>query len=403
MNKNWEIKRLEDLSDLITKGTTPTSVGYEFVEEGINFVKVESIASNGKFLIPKFAHITEECNEALKRSQLKENDILFSIAGALGRTSIVIEDILPANTNQALAIIRLKRSNQILPEFILKALSSEFIFEQIRKCKGGVAQQNLSLAQIKDFQIPVPPLCEQQRIVSILDETFAAIDKAKENAEQNLQNSRELFESYLQSVFSNSGDQWEVKSLGKVCDIIGGGTPSKANSKFYNGEIPWATVRDMKYDLIEETEHKITTEAVKKSSTNIIPKGNVIIATRVGLGKVCLLKEDTAINQDLRGIVPKNSTELSVDYLFRWLKSIAHIIEKEGTGATVQGVKLPFVKSLPIPIPLISEQRSIVAKLDALSAETKRLEAIYQQKLAALDELKKSVLQKAFNGELTGA
>lgn len=102
MKKNWEIKRLEDLSDLITKGTTPTSVGYEFVEEGINFVKVESIASNGEFLIPKFAHITAECNGALKRSQLKENDILFSIAGALGRSSIVREDILPANTNQAL-------------------------------------------------------------------------------------------------------------------------------------------------------------------------------------------------------------------------------------------------------------------------------------------------------------
>jgi type I restriction enzyme S subunit len=94
-----------------------------------------------------------------------------------------------------------------------------------------------------------------------------------------------------------------------------------------------------------------TKEAVKGSSTNIIPKGNVVIATRVGLGKVCLLCSDTAINQDLRGIIPKRPSTLSVGYLFQWLKSIAHIIEKEGTGATVQGVKLPFIKSLPMPVP----------------------------------------------------
>ncbi|MBK7693609.1 MAG: restriction endonuclease subunit S [Saprospiraceae bacterium] len=144
---------------------------------------------------------------------------------------------------------------------------------------------------------------------------------------------------------------WEIKKLGEVCDVIGGGTPSKSNSKFYNGNIHWATVRDMKGDFIKDTEHKITADAVKKSSTNIIPKGNVIIATRVGLGKVCLIENDTAINQDLRGIVPKNKLIISVGYLFRWFKSISNLIIEEGTGATVQGVKLPFIKDLEIPLP----------------------------------------------------
>lgn len=157
---------------------------------------------------------------------------------------------------------------------------------------------------------------------------------------------------------------WEEKKLGEVCEVIGGGTPSKTNKKFYNGEIPWATVRDMKYDIITDTEHRITNEAVKNSSTNIIPKGNVIIATRVGLGKVCLLKADTAINQDLRGIVPKKNTALLIEYLFHWFKSISNIIQKEGTGATVQGVKLPFIKSLSILLPPLLEQQRIVAILD---------------------------------------
>ena len=162
---------------------------------------------------------------------------------------------------------------------------------------------------------------------------------------------------------------FKTVALGDVCTITGGGTPSKSNPNFYIGDIPWATVRDMNRDNLEETDFKISKEAVKESSTNIIPKNNVIIATRVGLGKVCIIKQDTAINQDLRGVVPKNEKLLDVNYLFYWFKSISKIIIDAGRGATVHGVTLPFVKSLQIPLPSLSIQRKIVAKLDAIFAE----------------------------------
>lgn len=155
-----------------------------------------------------------------------------------------------------------------------------------------------------------------------------------------------------------------MNNLGDVCQVIGGGTPSKNKAKYYSGNIPWATVRDMRSEVITETECKITREAIKCSATNIIPSGNVVIATRVGLGKVCLLGQDTAINQDLRGIVPIDPKILSVRFLFWWLKSIANLIVAEGTGATVQGVKLPFVKSLQAPVPPLLEQQRIVGILD---------------------------------------
>jgi len=157
---------------------------------------------------------------------------------------------------------------------------------------------------------------------------------------------------------------WATKCLGDVCQVIGGGTPSKDRADFYSGDIPWATVRDMRSDVITNTECKITEAAVKSSATNIIPSGNVVIATRVGLGKVCLLGQDTAINQDIRGIVPIDPRVLSVRFLYWWLKSIADLIVAEGAGATVQGVKLPFVKSLKIPVPPLPEQQRIVAILD---------------------------------------
>ncbi len=160
----------------------------------------------------------------------------------------------------------------------------------------------------------------------------------------------------------------QTKNLGDVCDVVGGGTPSKDNPAFYSGVIPWATVRDMRHEVITETEFRITKEAVHSSATNIIPAGNVVIATRVGLGKVCLLGQDTAINQDLRGIIPHDTKVLTVRFLFWWLKAISDTIIAEGTGATVQGVKLPFVKSLRIPVPPLAEQQRIVGVLDEAMA-----------------------------------
>jgi len=137
---SWKLVKLGTLVELLTKGTTPTSIGYKFTEVGINFVKIESIDLNGNFINNKFAKINEACNEALKRSQLKEGDILFSIAGALGRAAIVSKEILPANTNQAIAIIRLKNSNLISKEFLLRVLASESILSQVGNMKAGVAQ-----------------------------------------------------------------------------------------------------------------------------------------------------------------------------------------------------------------------------------------------------------------------
>ena len=162
---------------------------------------------------------------------------------------------------------------------------------------------------------------------------------------------------------------WDSLPLGEVCELIGGGTPSKKNSAYYGGPIPWATVRDMHSETLSETELRITDSGLKNSSTKVIPANNVVIASRVGLGKVCLLKQDTAINQDLRGVIPKKTNTIDVRFLFYWFKSISQKIIDAGRGATVHGVTLPFLKALEIPLPPLSEQHRIVAKLDAAFAE----------------------------------
>lgn len=189
---------------------------------------------------------------------------------------------------------------------------------------------------------------------------------------------------------------WSVKKLGDVCDIVGGGTPSKSNDSFYEGDIPWATVRDMRNDRLSRTEMSITEEAIKNSSTNLISSGTIITATRVGLGKVCVLEQDTAINQDLKAIIPKTE-ELDNTFLYWWLKSIAHVIVGAGTGATVQGVKLTFVKALEIPLPQMPEQKRIVALLDTVFADLEQTRAKTEQNLKNARELFDSYLQQVFS------
>ncbi len=166
IESQYPLIRLGDETKVITKGTTPTTIGFGFTDEGINFIKIESILSNGFIAKDKLAFISKECDKKLSRSRLSKNDILFSIAGALGRCTIINEDILPANTNQALAIIRLKDDSMFLMKYVYLFLNSNFIQNQIESLKIGIAQPNLSLAQISDFKIPLPPPSIQAQIVA---------------------------------------------------------------------------------------------------------------------------------------------------------------------------------------------------------------------------------------------
>ena len=173
-----EIKRIQlsEIADLITKGTTPTTFGYEFKDEGVNFLKIECFDENGAFLESKVTHISEECHKKLKRSQLKAGDVLFSIAGAIGRVAIVTEEMIPANTNQALAIIRISDEQVYLP-YIKLILTSPIVIEQFERKKQGVAQLNLSLKDINEISIPLPNKDKQIELAELFDKVADIIVK----------------------------------------------------------------------------------------------------------------------------------------------------------------------------------------------------------------------------------
>lgn len=167
--EGWVRRKLGDECELITKGTTPTSIGRNFQLRGINFIKIESLAESGDIIDDKVAFIDEETHSLLKRSQIREGDLLFSIAGALGRVALVNLNLLPANTNQALAIIRLKPNSNIDVNYLYHYLKHEPIQNHILMINVQGAQANLSLRNIDEFQIEMPDLKSQIQISSILN------------------------------------------------------------------------------------------------------------------------------------------------------------------------------------------------------------------------------------------
>ena len=403
MSERWPVVRLGDLADVVTKGTTPTSVGHEFVDDGINFIKVESITPSGRFIKEKFAHITAACHADLGRSQLQAGDILFSIAGALGRTGFVTSDVLPANTNQALAIIRLKQGAGVSQEFVLKALETGFILEQIEKFKGGAAQQNLSLAQVRDFCIALPPLPEQQRIVALLDEAFAGLATAKANAERNLQNARALFESHLQSVFSQRGEGWVDRQLASLCTEITVGHVGPMKTEYKESGIPFLrsqNIRPFEVSMdnsmfIDKTFHR----TLKKSQ---LRPGDLAIVRTGYPGTAAVIPPELPDSNCSDLVIVRPGEEIDPHFLAAFFNSAfgKQLVLGKIVGAAQKHFNITAAKEVMLRVPPMSEQLAIVTKSDELREETQSLFRLYERKLAALEKLKKSLLHQAFNGEL---
>ncbi len=176
-SNDWKTATLGNEASLITKGTTPTSIGKAFTDKGINFIKIESLTPEGKLLKHKTAFIDAETHKQLKRSQLCANDILISIAGALGRVAIVSNEIIPANTNQALAIVRLKEDSSLNLKYLFWSLNGDDIKTHIKSINVQAAQANLSLKDVSNFKISLPSIDEQQAIAEVLTDADTEIEK----------------------------------------------------------------------------------------------------------------------------------------------------------------------------------------------------------------------------------
>lgn len=392
--KGWEIKKLGEIGKVsmckrvFKEDTTP--------EGDIPFYKIGTFGKTPDAFISK-----ERYNEfSSKFSFPKKGDILISASGTIGRR--VRYDGEPAYFQDSNIVWIDNNEKLVLNDYL-------YIFYEI--CNWGASKGATILRlyndNLKQIEIPFPKsIQEQQRIVSILDEAFAAIAKAKANAEQNLKNAKELFESYLQGVFEKKGDGWEERTLEEMADekcTLSYGIV-QPGEEFENG-LPVIRPTDLtsRYIKVEGLKRIDPKLADGYKRTKLIGD-ELLLCVRGTTGVVSIATPELKDANVTRGIVPIRFNPKILNQEFGYYLLISNYVQKQirakTYGAALMQINIGDLRKILTPYPSLKEQQAIVRQLDALRAETQKLEAVYQKKIADLEELKKSILQKAFSGGL---
>ena len=396
MKKGWQTKTLGEICD-IERGGSPRPI-QDFITtdpNGINWIKIGDATASGKYIYKTEEKIKPE---GVKRSRMVyEGDFILSNSMSFGRPYIM------KTTGCIHDGWLVLHQPKVDPDYLYHALSSDLVFDQFDRLAAGSTVRNLNIGLAKSVEIPYPPLAEQQRIVGLLDEAFEGLATAKANAEKNLQNARALFESHLQSVFTQRGPGWVDSTIGAEIKFIDyrGKTPVKTTSG-----VRLITAKNVKMGFLQEAPMEFIAAASYKGwMTRGIPqKGDVLFTTEAPLANVAQLDTDEKVAFAQRIIIMQpNAARLDSTFLKYLLLSqpVQQRIRTEGTGATVQGIKASLLKLIEISFPKShATQEKIVSKLDDLREKTQRLARLYERKLAALEGLKKSLLHQAFTGEL---
>lgn len=391
---DWEWKKIHEIIKIIN--------GYSFNSKDFsskNMIKSVKITNVGvkEFIEETENYLPEKYKETLKEFQVKEGNIVIAltrtiIAAGL-KVAIVPKSYDGALLNQRVAAL-IPNDETINQQYLYHFLCTDTVTKYVTTNVKTLMQPNLSINDLKNLIVPCPSLCEQKRIVAILDESFENITKAKENAEKNLKNAKDIHESYLQNIFENKGEGWDEKKLIDICNLINGRAYNKKellkNGKYTVLRVGnFFTNKQWYYSDLELPEDKYC------------DKGDLLYAWSASFGPRIWDGDKVIYHYHIWKVIP-NLNLVSKEFLFillEWDKE--KIKAAQGTGTTMMHVSKGSMEERIIPLPNLREQQIIVSMLNALSAETKKLEAIYTQKLADLEELKKSILAKAFKGELT--
>lgn len=389
MKKGWETKRLGEVCEII-KGRKPT-------------LKPTQASGDLPYLVakfmrgvqdPEFASISDRNSVIVEESET----IIICDGSNSGEVFTGYCGILSSTMG------KIAKKAEIHDGYLRAFLASTF--DIFNGAKTGAAIPHLDKDAMYCLEFPIPPLAEQQRIVGILDEAFAGIAHAKANAEQNLQNARALFESHLQAVFSQRGEGWVEKPFEKVvhvdCSLSYGIV--QPGEEYANG-LPIVRPTDLGAGTIYLDGLKRINPKIAGGYNRTTLQGHeLLLCVRGSTGVVSKAAPELAGGNVTRGIVPIrfDSKLITQDFGYYLIRSetVQSQIREKTYGTALMQINIRDLRVLELSFPPIKEQTSLVEKLDALSEETRSLAAIYERKLAALEELKKSLLHEAFSGEL---
>lgn len=403
-----EFVKLSDLCILITKGSTPTTYGYSFKNEGIPFIKAEALNGDVSLDVKGFSYIDDETHNFLKRSKIYPNDILMTIAGAnIGKTGFVRENISEANTNQAVAIIRLDKE-KVCPQFYYYYFKQKTFFKFVQSLNAQAAQPNINLKMIGDFLVPKLEIDSQLKVVSILgtidDLYLCNLDRITKSKQIILNLYQEWFikfkfPNHEQVEFVNGiPDGWGIQTISDVCETIGGGTPStKIDAYWGNGDIEWVTPTDitkLKSLILINPEKKITRLGLEKSSAKLVPPNTILMTSRASIGYFGLIDREVCTNQGFISIIPH--TEVMRYYLLLNLKSRVSEIDSLASGATFKEISKSTFRKMPIVVP----SDEILEKFDQFIRPIISQMRNLEQQNDQLFKLKETLLPRLMSGEL---
>jgi len=324
--------------------------------------------------------------------------ILVSCIGNLGKVGI---NSIPVAFNQQINSI-LPDTRSALPEFMFYQVLSRTFQEQLQALSSGTTISIVNKSRFNSIEVVLPPLPEQQRIVALLDEAFAGLAIAKANAERNLQNAGAIFESHLQSVFSQRGEGWEEKRLEEVCGLQNGFAFKSSTFKPYGVPIlRISNIQDGRIDAANRIVFFDPSDYRENLDRYRIVEGDLLIAmSGATTGKLGFNTENKVyyLNQRVGKFEP--TEKLNKRFLYHFLSTMVEENLRISAGTAQPNLSTEQIKGFVLPLPSVDEQERIADALETLSKETQRLTRLYERKLAALEELKKSLLHQAFNGEL---
>jgi len=402
MKDGWHQKLLGDVCDVVNGGTPKTGVPNYWGGTHLWITPAEMGRRLSPYVDDTERKITDLGLRDSSARILPPTSVILSSRAPIGHLVI---NTKPMATNQGCK--GLVPGSQLLPKFLYYYLSS--IVDLLNSLGSGTTFKELSGGKLKEVPIPVAPLPEQRRIVGILDEAFGGIATTKDNVEKNLKNARALFESYLQSVFTQRDNGWVVKPLAELCDpsrVITYGV-IKLGNEIPDG-VPCLRTSNVRW-LRFETEgmKRIAPALSSEYSRTILKGGELLVNVRGTLGGVAVVTPEMAgwnVSREVAmvPIDPKRINPTFLSYMIgsgtsqKWLGGVKK-------GAAYVGINLEDLRLLPVSAPKMDEQLEVVRHLESLQVETRRLEALYQRKLVALEALKKSLLHQAFTGQLRAA
>ena len=396
MKNDWEIKKLGEVCE-INIGRTPergNSKMWDKEKKTDNvWLSIADLNNTEKGYISDSTEYVSD-NAVPKMKLVKANTLLMSFKLTIGRCAITKRDLF---TNEAIAALPILDRN--LDLFFLKYYLENFDWAKLTEGDVKVKGKTLNKEKLKEVPITLPPLEEQKRIVKILDEKFAMLETVKANAKANLQNAKDLFQSQLTKVFSNT--TWEMQKLSEITEVKDGTHDSPS---YYSEGIPFVTQKNITpsgFDLTN-TKRISLQDHEKFYKRSNVEYGDIIIAMiGANRGMSCIVNTREVFSIKNVGLI-KKSEKTNQEYLAYYLKSevAQKYVSDASNGGAQEFIGLTSLRKFPIPLPPLSEQKRIVKELDTLSEKTKALQDIYKKILLDCDELKQALLQKAFEGEL---